>query len=563
MRSLAGWGGCIALGAGLRFAQLTTKPLWTDEFATIVFSLGNSFQTVPLDRLVTVDQLLFPLRPDPTATVGSVVHYLLTESNHPPLYYILTHFWLKLFPTQDGWVSVGGARSLSALFGVVAIPAIFGLAWVAFRAVSVARSAALLMALSPFAVYLSLEARHYTLAIVWIVASLTCLVVVVQSLWNYTAPSLTVCLLWVGVNGLGVATHYFVALTLVAEAIVLLGVAGLQLGQKGLSSGWWRVGIAVVGTIAAGLVWLPFLSTIQDSALTQWVSPDEDDFSWQTPLVQSIAGWITMLYLAPIQATVPWVRQLAAVGLAGITAYTIPAICRGLSDRTLLKPQSVRLLGGFVLAAIALFWGITYGAGMDLTVAFRYNFVFFPAVIVLLAAGAGALWERSPHVSRWYLRRSSLILMGLVSLLGAVTVVTNLSYQKTHQPNRVVDAIQANSQFPVIVAIAHETHGQTGRLMGIAWEFQRRLEKDPTIAMPRFLLAHQGSEDPTPAYAALQRTLDTLPRPLDVWLLNFRSPLNTGRRQVLNPQGCRVRSERTVVDGYKYQLYRCSVEKSD
>ena len=33
----------IGIGTIVRFAHLTAKPPWTDEFATLVFSLGHSF----------------------------------------------------------------------------------------------------------------------------------------------------------------------------------------------------------------------------------------------------------------------------------------------------------------------------------------------------------------------------------------------------------------------------------------------------------------------------------------------------------------------------------------
>src|SRR6476469_527866 len=48
---LLGW---IFLGAALRFTHLASKSLWTDEFSTLVFSLGNSFRTVPLDQVISI-----------------------------------------------------------------------------------------------------------------------------------------------------------------------------------------------------------------------------------------------------------------------------------------------------------------------------------------------------------------------------------------------------------------------------------------------------------------------------------------------------------------------------
>lgn len=121
------------VGLGLRFTNLTEKPLWTDEFSTIVFSLGNSFLSVPLDQTLTPEQLLSPLVPNSQAGVRAVINHLLGESNHPPLYFILCHFWLRLFPTSDGLLLTQAARSLPALLGTVSIPVTFVLGRIAFR----------------------------------------------------------------------------------------------------------------------------------------------------------------------------------------------------------------------------------------------------------------------------------------------------------------------------------------------------------------------------------------------------------------------------------------------
>jgi uncharacterized membrane protein len=67
----------IVVGAGLRLTHLTAKAAWADEFSTTIFSLGHSFQTVPLDRAIGLDVLLQPLQPNPSAGIGAVIHYLL------------------------------------------------------------------------------------------------------------------------------------------------------------------------------------------------------------------------------------------------------------------------------------------------------------------------------------------------------------------------------------------------------------------------------------------------------------------------------------------------------
>lgn len=580
----------VLLGAGLRFANLTSKPLWTDEFATIVFSLGHSFLTIPLDRPLSITELLQPLHVTGRTSVQAVVHHLLQESNHPPLYFILTHWWLQLVSPSEGSVSVWAVRSLAAFFGVITIPATFGLTWLALRSQLTAHLAALVMAVSPFAVYLAQEARHYTLPLLWIAASLACLLVAVRKIERGTVLPLWVCLSWVGVNGLGIATHYFFVFSLIAEAVVLcaLGIRNRWLdslkGKNLLFAQGWRMGGVVLGTIASGLVWLPLVQHVQESELTRWIyRGDRSGLGFLQPLAQTLGGWITMLYLFPIQAPERGVAIASIVILLLATGWTVPKLYQGLAAqyflaylplklvqncRTALNPEkqiqapshlpqceltdqrlAVWLLGGFMLAAIALLLGITYLQGMDLTSAFRYNFIYFPAVVVVLGASLAGQWLWRPHGQR------TVILIVFLSFLGSLTVVTNLAYQKTHRPDLVVKAMQTRTHYPALIAIAHRTHGQTGRMMGLAWEWQRHVAFTPAPE-PQFLLAHQG-DDPRSPVVALRRSLSSLPRPLDLWLVNFQDVPSIPLNALLKRHRCQKARDRQSVDGYQFKLYRC------
>jgi uncharacterized membrane protein len=40
---------------------------------------------------------------------------------------------MRLFPSEDNLVSLWAARSLSAVFGALSIPAIYALSWLTFR----------------------------------------------------------------------------------------------------------------------------------------------------------------------------------------------------------------------------------------------------------------------------------------------------------------------------------------------------------------------------------------------------------------------------------------------
>lgn len=76
------------------------------------------------------------------------------------------------------------------------------------------------MALSPYAVYLSQEARHYTLAMIWMTLSYGCVAKIIQAQQRSHKIPFQVLLGWLIVNTLGVASHYFMVLSLFAEGLV-------------------------------------------------------------------------------------------------------------------------------------------------------------------------------------------------------------------------------------------------------------------------------------------------------------------------------------------------------
>jgi uncharacterized membrane protein len=597
----------LAVGAGFRFANLSAKPPWTDEFATLVFSLGHSFTTVPLDRAISLEALMQPLQPTAAANTTTVTQYLLAEDVHPPLYFMLAHWWLRLFPSQDGLVSLWAARSLPALLGTFSIPAMFGLGWLAFRSTTAGHFAAAMMAISPFGIYLSQEARHYSLAILWVIACLCGLSLAVRSLQSQMPLSFGIVIVWIGINALGLATHHFFLLTLVAVAVALGSISIAQTWHDRtalLRSPWQRLYFVAFGTLASSLVWLPLWQGIRSHEITQWIQ-SEDRFSILSllnPIAQSIAAWITMLVLLPVESSLLPVILIAGLAMILFLLWCLPLLWRGLSQLR-SQPQtrlSVDGLGGFVLSAIALFFLITYGLGTDLTRGARYNFVYFPGVIALIGASLMVLWTeqtaRSAPISADPLLvtasgedrtnadaaiaslpaakpsrsfsfagfsrpngRAAVLLIGLTGLLSGLTVVSNFGYQKYYRPDILVPFIQRQSQHPVLIATTHNTLVQTGELMGIGWQFLRqdRAELSRSIAQPQFLLAHQNQITCTAdceATATLHRALAQLTMPIDLWLVNFNASAD------LESQGCAIAESSPTApyaSGYAYEHYHC------
>ncbi len=608
---LLGW---IAVGASLRFAYLSSKSPWTDELITLVFSLGHSFRTVLLNQVLTLDQLLSPLQPDTNSNIVSVVQNLMTESTHPPVYFVLAHLWLKLFPTDGGLVSLWAVRALSALLGVAAIPALFGFSWLAFRSWLVSQIAAALMAISPFGIYLAQEARQYTLVTLLLIASLSCLVVAVRSLYDRVLLSGRVVVAWIMVNSLGVAVHYFFILPLVAEALVLLrlwvldyivwvGVQAVEFPRRNVQF-WLRIYIVAASTLMSSLVWLQFWRTIPKNDLTHWIYQSHPLHNFMEPIARILLWTMAMVILLPIEGQPLPVQLLCGAVMIIFTLWMLQILIQSIKIQwqSSVSRLSLEVLGGFMLGVIALILGITYSLGADLTLAARYLFVYFPVVLVLWAVSLSTCWHppakaiaqeqmhqriagnsRSTQKSKLnfqnvgfglskvvFLRclyqrsgKKAVALIMLISFVGGLMVVSNLGYQKADRPDLVVSIMakqqkMTSPQVATLIAMVHKNYEQTTQMMGLAWEFKHHaldsVAQDAPGAFPQFLLAHKDfrQNDSRPATIALNQALAQLPRPLDLWIVNFTAAFPSAAQKCVADSHPPYRSS-----SYKYQLFHC------
>ena len=175
--------GLTALAAVLRFATLTHQSYWFDE-AQAVHEMHRSFV-----RMLSL--------------------WSSNEPN-PPLYFVLAWPWAKLFGTGEA-----GLRSLSAVLGVAVIPIV----WLCGRELVSSRAglvAAALAAVNPFLIWYSQEAREYMLLTALCGASVLCFARALR------APSARNLAWWAGVAALALATQYFAAFLIFAEALWLL-----------------------------------------------------------------------------------------------------------------------------------------------------------------------------------------------------------------------------------------------------------------------------------------------------------------------------------------------------
>ena len=596
------WGlffGVIFLGAILRFTNLASKPPWSDEWATLVFSLGHSFRTVPLDRIISLDTLLSPLRWDNTTQPQDVINNLLTESTHPPLYFVLNHWWLNLFPQSQGLVSIWWGRAFSALLGVVSILAMFSLGWLFSGSFVVAQMSAALMAVSPYGIYLSQEARHYTLAILLVMASIACLLLAIRCIHRQISfPRRIVCF-WIIINSLGVATHYFFSLTLVTETLVLLGfwLTDLRNKKNNIWAIYWsRIYLAMVGTFLGCSVWIVTWYNIRDNQLTDWIFADNPLERFLEPISRILVWIITMVFLLPVEGIPEWLSIFFGAVIIVIIAWLMPSWIRSFKACSEIYATNlgILILSRFLVSAIALILAITYISGADLTLSARFQFIYFPVVILLLGIIMAYLWQEAKLFKQkriikvmqeishefsledrtklnqlsynsgykywlWFTPKGQKViyLTLLIGILGALTIVTNFAYQKIERPDVVVPVmVEAHHQVapttPVLITTLHKTHGQTGEMMNLAWQFQQLLQKDELNFNPQFLLAHKNQEDDSVATQVLYQQLSKIPRPFQLWVVNFFAPIQLETQNCLTQEEDKYRAK-----GYRYRMYSC------
>ncbi|MGH7727693.1 MAG: glycosyltransferase family 39 protein [Vulcanimicrobiaceae bacterium] len=155
----------LALGLFFRFDHLGRKTFWEDEIYGTMHALGYTETQVvasatgvrtaaDLQRFVGIGPEARPI-PGLASTIAALV---VEDPQHPPVYYLAEHLWIDAFGGNAATI-----RALSALFGALAIPAFALLAYELFGSPSAALIAAALLALSPFFVLYSQEAREISL----------------------------------------------------------------------------------------------------------------------------------------------------------------------------------------------------------------------------------------------------------------------------------------------------------------------------------------------------------------------------------------------------------------
>jgi hypothetical protein len=316
------WGvAAITVAAGiLRWPTLAGGSFWYDEW------LVHNIVYARLDRL------------------SAVIRHQQTT---PPVYYYVAWAWAKVFgPGADS------LRALSGLFGVATVP----IAFAATAVIATRRAAfvaAALVAVNPFLIWYSVEARPYALLAFLSAVSLLLFALALRR------PSWPVVVAWGLSCALMLATHYYAVFLVAAETLVLL--VALRRRRSML--------VALAAVVLAGLAVAPL--ALRQRAGTEWISTIPLDIRVEEFVKGFLIGvspfsvrlfW-PLAALALVGAMLAWrgtrTERRAAAITAGVGALTLALafVPVAFGTDTLLDRNLIPALPAFLLAL-----GIGFGS---------------------------------------------------------------------------------------------------------------------------------------------------------------------------------------------------------
>lgn len=190
--------------------------MWTDEFFTLFQATGHGSESWNLlDRLskedlpqgMQVEDLKKFLKNDPAKNLADVNNSLLETDTHPPFYFWVMHYWIKISGDSPFIV-----RLFSVLMGILASFLVYQVAKIIFDEKTAILSFLLMSTLS-FAVKYSQEARSYSLIMVLGLLSFWFLLRFEK---NGKNPDILGFFL---ATALGIYTHYFYLLIYLSQFI--------------------------------------------------------------------------------------------------------------------------------------------------------------------------------------------------------------------------------------------------------------------------------------------------------------------------------------------------------
>lgn len=196
-------------------------------------------------------------------TINSIA---LEDAMHPPFYFVMVRYWMKLWSNLENKVLV--IRSLSVLFSLLVFPCLYWLCLELFKSNTIGWIAVALVSISPFHVVYAQEARQYSLVTLIILLSSALLLRAIRVKTDLSWLLYGIALI------LGLYTHLFFILVPIGHVFYILKIENFYLKSKNLRYHLLSFVIAFIFFIPWLLVIIANLSAI--NRFTKWAQKDAD-----------------------------------------------------------------------------------------------------------------------------------------------------------------------------------------------------------------------------------------------------------------------------------------------
>ena len=357
----------IILAAAVRLWGLSEQSIWQDEAYSVVLARQD---------------------------IGAIIQTQVEDSS-PPLYYVLLHFWLRLFGDSEF-----AARLFSALLGVCLVAATLLIASALLRR-AVGFWAGGMLALAPLAVYYSQEARMYSLTPLLAIISVYLCHLVAEK------PSSKRMAWFIFVTAAMLYTQNYGVFVLLAEGLYVLARRKERRDVRPM--------LALMGVVGAYLPWLLVLSRQIAENTTPWIPAPRLRMLTETLLHLTFKSWRL--------PTTGFLKASWGIGLMAVGALLVLAMWLALrarrsgdaSERALSWP--VLLILSYTIIPIACAFVASYSK--PIYVPGRYDTIVQPGLFILSALGLASIRSKS-------LRKA------LGVLIFAVLVISLHSYFTTY-----------------------------------------------------------------------------------------------------------------------------------
>ncbi|BAZ07520.1 glycosyltransferase family 39 protein [Calothrix sp. NIES-3974] len=566
--------GILILGLLLRLWNLDLKPLWLDEVITAIFSLGKNYHLLSLNQVISITQVQEIFTYQPTSC-RQITQNLISQSTHPPLFFCAMHRWM-------GWLQLAGInwvmglRLLPAIFGVSAIASTYVLTRLAFSPTT-GLIAAMVMAVSPFGVYLSQEARHYTLPILMITLALIAQIRIQQDALIRGKPRWWLWCSWILVSSLGLYTHYFMILVVIAQIVTHLGFISKHRQQiSHLKTNLIGLGISIIVITCSYIPWLTNLLTHSKASETDWLSQPQHI----APIYHTILNWLLMIIALPVEhqpllVTIPSAITMLVFGLWFGNFFPTRL-------RQLLKSQKTNTITftfiGITGCLILEILIISYVFQKDITSVPRYSFIWYPSAIILIAAtldkkilkhqlnqsensNREKYLQNSPKKTfknlQNYLNPSpntTLLIIITLSITSSILVNHNLVFQKPFLPEKTATNLFLEQSKPTLIIMGYHNYQDIALGLSFALATPPKYQNYTKFALL------QQSTDFSQFWQNLAQ-LETIKTPhINLWVFAPGRRRRDYPTQIITTDTknlCNIDQNHHYRIGIPYQLYRC------